>query len=107
MPLVPQRMDLMLNGTAKSGGVYLYANQRGCDGGRLYFDGCASVVANGRLLAQGAQFGLQEVEVVTAAVDLDEVVSYRGAGAPRWVHGMTVCGAGCCHSVRVKLCHCC
>ncbi len=41
-----------MNGTAKSGGVYLYANQRGCDGGRLYFDGCASVVINGQLVAQ-------------------------------------------------------
>lgn len=140
-----------MNGTAKSGGVYLYANQRGCDGGRLYFDGCAAVVVNGNLVAQvgpwlahargehlwpsaggsavsagsagcrrpggepcarsccccargwtlllmqhtlsalcrapaalpgmqGSQFSLREVEVVTATVDLDEVVSYRGAG---------------------------
>ena len=61
----------------QAGGVYLYANQRGCDGGRLYFDGCACVAVNGRLVAQGAQFGLSEVEVVTAAVDLDEVVAYR------------------------------
>ena len=28
-------------------------------------------------LAQGTQFGLKDVEVVTATVDLDEVVSYR------------------------------
>jgi NAD+ synthase (glutamine-hydrolysing) len=49
---VPQRLDLMMSGTAKSGGVYLYANQRGCDGGRLYFDGCAAVVVNGQLVAQ-------------------------------------------------------
>ncbi|KAI3428464.1 hypothetical protein D9Q98_007289 [Chlorella vulgaris] len=76
-----QRLDLMMSGTAKSGGVYLYANQRGCDGGRLYFDGCAAVVVNGQLVAQGSQFSLKEVEVVTATVDLDEVVSYRGAVA--------------------------
>ena len=48
----PQRLDLMLCATAKSGGVYLYANQQGCDGGRLYFDGCAAVVVNGSLVAQ-------------------------------------------------------
>lgn len=42
----------MLSGTAKSGGVYLYANQQGCDGGRLYYDGCAAVVVNGQLVAQ-------------------------------------------------------
>ncbi|GIL46495.1 hypothetical protein Vafri_3475, partial [Volvox africanus] len=72
-----QRLDLIRGATAKAGGVYLYANQRGCDGGRLYFDGCACVAVNGSLVAQGGQFGLEEVEVVTATVDLDEVVSYR------------------------------
>lgn len=51
-PLPLQRLDLMLSGTAKSGGVYLYANQQGCDGGRLYYDGCAAVVVNGKLVAQ-------------------------------------------------------
>ena len=32
--------------------MYLYANQKGCDGGRLYFDGCAMVWVNGELVAQ-------------------------------------------------------
>lgn len=45
------------------GGVYLYANQQGCDGGRLYFDGCACVAVNGQLVAQGSQFSLKDVEV--------------------------------------------
>jgi NAD+ synthase (glutamine-hydrolysing) len=57
--------------------VYLYANQQGCDGGRLYFDGCACIAVNGELVAQGSQFSLADVEVVTANVDLDAVVSYR------------------------------
>ncbi|KAI7835944.1 hypothetical protein COHA_010177 [Chlorella ohadii] len=60
---------------------YLYANQQGCDGGRLYFDGCACAVVNGKLVAQGSQFSMKEVEVVIATVDLDEVSSYRGAVA--------------------------
>ena len=64
----------------QAGGIYLYANQRGCDGGRLYFDGCACIAVNGRLVAQGSQFSLRDVEVVTARVDLDEVVSYRWGG---------------------------
>jgi hypothetical protein len=34
---------------------------------------------------QGSQFSLKEVEVVTATVDLDEVVSYRGAGGVPWL----------------------
>lgn len=36
----------------QAGGAYVYANQRGCDGGRLYFDGCASVAVNGEFVAQ-------------------------------------------------------
>ena len=47
-----QRLDLIRNGTAKAGGVYLYANQQGCDGNRLYYDGCACVAVNGELVAQ-------------------------------------------------------
>lgn len=73
------RLKLMQGCTRRAGGVYLYANQQGCDGGRLYYDGCACVVSNGEVLAQGSQFSLHEVEVVTATVDLDAVVSYRGA----------------------------
>ena len=63
----------MLDATAKCGGVYLYSNQQGCDGGRLYFDGCSMVVSNGKLLAQGSQFSLNDVEVVVATVDLDDI----------------------------------
>ena len=47
-----QRLELMRAATAKAGGVYLYANQRGCDGGRLYYDGAACIACNGQLLAQ-------------------------------------------------------
>lgn len=72
------RVDLCRGATSKAGGVYLYANQKGCDGGRLYYDGCAMVWVNGALVGQGAQFeGLDEVEVVTATVDLGDVRSKR------------------------------
>ncbi|KAK9815368.1 hypothetical protein WJX72_002356 [[Myrmecia] bisecta] len=74
-----QRLDLIRGATAKAGGVYMYANQRGCDGNRLYYDGSACIAVNGQVVAQGSQFGVSEVEVVSATVDLDEVVSYRGA----------------------------
>ncbi len=47
-----QRLDLMCHATSVAGGVYMYANQRGCDGGRLYYDGSACVICNGQLLAQ-------------------------------------------------------
>lgn len=110
-----QRMDLMFGATAKAGGVYLYANQRGCDGGRLYYDGCASIIMNGKLLSQGKQFSVAEVEVVTATVDLDAVVSYRGvvaslqeqaSAAPPFplirIEGFRLCCADyCAHSIAL------
>ncbi|CAE7943157.1 nadsyn1 [Symbiodinium sp. KB8] len=73
-----KRIDLVRGATSKSGGVYLYANVKGCDGGRLYFDGCCMVWSNGKLLAQGTQFGmLDEIEVVVATVNLNDVRSMR------------------------------
>jgi NAD+ synthase (glutamine-hydrolysing) len=74
-----QRMSLILGATALSGGVYLYANQQGCDGDRLYYDGCAMIVVNGKIVAQGSQFSLKDVEVVTAVIDIQEVRSARFA----------------------------
>ena len=79
------RIALIRNASEKNGGVYLYANQQGCDGGRLYFDGCALIAQNGDILAQGSQFSLKDVEVITATVNLDDVRAYRGAKASRAV----------------------
>lgn len=45
----------------QNGGIYLLANQKGCDGDRLYYDGCAMVAMNGRVFAQGSQFSLADV----------------------------------------------
>lgn len=73
------RIKLMTHATRSCGGVYLYANQQGCDGDRLYYDGCAMIGVNGRIVAQGSQFSLNNVEVVTATVDLEEVRAHRTA----------------------------
>ena len=43
--------------------------------GRYYFN----VTHDSNICLQGSQFAIEDVEVVTATVDLDEVVSYRGA----------------------------
>lgn len=43
------------------GGIYLYANQKGCDGDRVYYDGCSMVAVNGDIVAQAAQFSLDDV----------------------------------------------
>jgi NAD+ synthase (glutamine-hydrolysing) len=73
------RLELMVSATRKCGGVYLYSNQRGCDGGRLYYDGCAMIVCNGEILAQAKQFDVRNVQVIAATVDLDDVRSYRAS----------------------------
>ena len=71
------RVDLIKSATTKCGGIYLFANQRGCDGDRLYFDGGACIAINGDFVCQGDQFGLKEVEVLTAVLDIDQVSIYR------------------------------
>ncbi|KAF2735300.1 glutamine-dependent NAD(+) synthetase with GAT domain-containing protein [Polyplosphaeria fusca] len=73
------RISLIQEATRKNGGIYLYSNQQGCDGDRLYYDGCAMVIINGEIVAQGSQFSLNDVEVVTAVVDIEEVRAYRFA----------------------------
>ncbi len=80
-----RRIDLIQGATAKGGGVYLYANQQGCDGDRLYYDGSALIAVNGRIVAQGTQFSAQDVEVVTATIDLEDVRTYRAAIGSRQV----------------------
>ena len=79
------RVNLIRNATSRNGGVYLYANQIGCDGGRLGFDGCALISVNGDVLAQGSQFRVCDVEVVTATLDLNAVRAYRCFSASRAV----------------------
>jgi len=80
-----KRVELIRSASAKGGEVYLYANQQGCDGGRLYFDGCALIAINGQVVAQGSQFSPRDVEVITATVDLEEVRSARAAFISRMV----------------------
>ena len=72
-----RRVNLIRSAMSKCGGIYLYSNHRGCDGDRLYFDGCASVCVNGQFVAQGAQFAMKEVEVLTCVVDCEQVHNYR------------------------------
>ncbi|XP_051119026.1 glutamine-dependent NAD(+) synthetase-like isoform X2 [Andrographis paniculata] len=73
------RVRAFIGATHTRGGVYMYSNQQGCDGGRLYYDGCACVVVNGDVVAQGSQFSLRDVELAVAQVDLDAVASLRGS----------------------------
>ncbi|XP_026520427.1 glutamine-dependent NAD(+) synthetase [Notechis scutatus] len=71
------RVELVNSATAKNGGIYILANQKGCDGDRLYYDGCAMISMNGATVAQGHQFLLDDIEVLVATLDLEDVRSYR------------------------------
>ena len=93
------RIDLIRSATSKSGGVYLYANQQGCDSERVYYDGCAMIACNGNILSQGSQFSLRDVEVVMATVDLEDVRAARGNMQSRSVqvnvsHACVIWGQG-------------
>ncbi len=47
--------------TFQSGGIYMFANHQGCDGDRVYYDGCAMIAINGHIVAQGSQFSMRDV----------------------------------------------
>jgi NAD+ synthase (glutamine-hydrolysing) len=51
-------------------------------------DGCAMILVNGEVVAQGSQFSLNQVETVVATVDLEAVWAYRTSPA----HGLQVSG---------------
>ncbi|CAK9298830.1 unnamed protein product [Gordionus sp. m RMFG-2023] len=79
-------VNLIKNVTFKNGGIYMYSNARGCDGDRLYYNGCSCIAMNGSILVQGDQFSLEDVEVLTATVDLDDISAYRNSLRSRFVH---------------------
>lgn len=53
--------DLIKNASFKAGGAYLFSNLRGCDGQRVYFNGCSAVALNGDIIARGKQYAVQDV----------------------------------------------
>ncbi|KAL1568858.1 NAD(+) synthase (glutamine-hydrolyzing) [Salvia divinorum] len=72
-----RRLRTITTAMSARGGVYMYCNHLGCDGARLYYDGCSCIVANGDVVAHGQQFSLKDVDMVIAQVDLDKVVNLR------------------------------
>ncbi|KAG7571260.1 hypothetical protein FFLO_00772 [Filobasidium floriforme] len=77
------RVELIKEATLKLGGIYLYANQQGCDGDRLYYDGSPLIAFNGKIVAQGSQFSLSDVEVISATLDLEAVRAHRTQSSRR------------------------
>ncbi|CAG2166132.1 unnamed protein product [Oppiella nova] len=73
-------LDLMKSATFKSGGVYAFANQIGCDGGgRLCFYGRSVVVMNGDLLTMTSdrETMFNEIQTAIAYIDPNDVTQYR------------------------------
>ncbi|KAI8897667.1 NAD synthetase 1 [Globomyces pollinis-pini] len=85
-----RRIDLIREATMKCGGVYLYSNQQGCDGERVYYDGSALIIVNGDILAQTSQFSLLDVEVVCATVQLEQIRTFRASNMSRGMQAATI-----------------
>ena len=73
------RVDLVKAASMKSGGVYIFSNGVGCDGERCYWDGGSIIAVNGNIVGRGPQFSMEEVTVITATVDLEDVRSYKNS----------------------------
>ena len=43
------------------------------------FTGCSSLCLNGQIVGRTAQYGIEEVEVATATIDLEDIRSYRNS----------------------------
>ena len=68
---------LVTAASSKFGGLYGFCNTRGCDGDRLYFEGETFFALNGQLIAMGEVFALEDVKVLTCAIDLNDIRGSR------------------------------
>ncbi|CAB3406262.1 unnamed protein product [Caenorhabditis bovis] len=82
--------QLILGSSGKVGGVYIYANHRGCDGERVYYDGASSIAQNGELLAQINQFDIEDTCVKSALVDLSANITFRQGKSSSTVTASTI-----------------
>ncbi|KAH3725768.1 glutamine-dependent NAD(+) synthetase-like [Dreissena polymorpha] len=73
------RVDLVKSATMKCGGCYVFCNLMGCDGERVFYDGCSMIAVNGKIVCQGPQFTLKDVTVNVATIDLEDIRAYRNA----------------------------
>jgi NAD+ synthase (glutamine-hydrolysing) len=60
-----------------TGGVYVYSNLRGCDGGRVYYDGTSVISLNGEIMMMSEMFDLDDCDVLIGCMDLEEVTRLR------------------------------
>jgi NAD+ synthase (glutamine-hydrolysing) len=65
------RKRFVLEGSRAFGASYVYANLLGNESGRAIFDGEAMIATQGRLCAVSGRFSFQDLQVITAQVDVD------------------------------------
>lgn len=80
---IKQRFDLIRSATSKSSGIYVYCNQIGCDGNRLYYDGGSCISVCGQLVSQASQFGIMDVETIASTIDIDSIRTLRSSSSSR------------------------
>ena len=73
------RKRFVLEGSRAFGVSYIYANLVGNETGRAIYDGGALIASSGDLLAAGARFGFDDVDVTVADVDVELTRTRRAA----------------------------
>ena len=80
------RQRFVVEGSRAFGVGYLYANLLGNEAGRVIYDGGGLIASGGELLARGRRFGLVDVELSTAVIDVEgnrREQARRGSHRPR------------------------
>jgi NAD+ synthase (glutamine-hydrolysing) len=80
------RQRFVVEGSRAFGVGYLYANLLGNEAGRIVYDGGGLIASGGELLARGRRFGLVDVELSTATIDIEanrREQARRGSHRPR------------------------
>ncbi len=80
------RQRFVVEGSRAFGVGYLYANLLGNEAGRVIYDGGGLIASGGELLARGRRFGMVDVELSTAVIDVEgnrREQARRGSHRPR------------------------
>ncbi len=80
------RQRFVVEGSRAFGVGYVYANLLGNEAGRVIYDGGGLIASGGELCARGRRFGLVDVELVTAVIDVEanrREQARRGSHRPR------------------------
>ena len=80
------RQRFVVEGSRAFGVGYLYANLLGNEAGRVIYDGGGLIASGGELVARGRRFGLVDLELSTAVIDVEanrREQARRGSHRPR------------------------